>query len=441
MKRARARAALALNLLVAPAYAADSSPSPSERAPSSAAARVAGQIAVGLGDVPRGAVVVSSKVEGDVALTRAEELAGKMAMLVAGRLPAARAISAPLSLAASRAHVGRAPALVYLTVRIERGSLRVTADLLPVEANSWARLKAVPATPRAHAFAYAAVDAELRPHLPPVLLEQATVRRAAHDLGAILALACGDADGDGGNELVVVTRDHVHRAHVRGATLVADRTAPWSSLAPPLAVPLREPWATAVVAPPSIHVGHSSFGAVELDADLGAKRRALGLPIGDASRVACASLVPTENAVTSRLGPCAAATPERSGDGAPVDLLSTMTAVSRDGAASVVTARREPRGDVVVSREGRPAAALTLPDVGAALALFDWDQDGTPEIASSSSADDAIVIQSWSDSKLTRRATYETPAGTRALAFCPPEVGSRPALVAAVGEREVWLVR
>ena len=80
-------------------------------------------------------------------------------------------------------------------------------------------------------------------------------------------------------------------------------------------------------------------------------------------------------------------------------------------------------------------------DVGAALALFDWDQDGTPEIASSSSADDAIVIQSWSDSKLTRRASYETPAGTRALAFCPPEAGSRPALVAAVGEREVWLVR
>ena len=75
-------------------------------------------------------MVVSSKVEGDVALTRAEELAGKMAMLVAGRLPAARAISAPLSLAASRAHVGRAPnrglfeedrRKVWAELRVHRG--------------------------------------------------------------------------------------------------------------------------------------------------------------------------------------------------------------------------------------------------------------------------------------------------------------------------------
>lgn len=443
MSRARARVALALTLVVASAEGADPQPAraPTERAPSSAMGRVASELAAGLGEVPRGALVVASKVESDVVVSRGDELAAKLAALVAGRLTAARAHPHPLSLGAARAHLGGAPALVYLTGRIERGQLRVAADLFVVAENSWERLKAPAPAPRAHAFAHAAVDAELRAHLPVVPLEQASVRRATHDLGSVLALACGDADGDGGNELVLVTRERVVRARARGAGLVADRSAPWSALAPPLAVPLREPWGTAVVAAPSIHVGHSSYGAVELDADLSVKRRAPGLPLGDAARIVCAPLVPRANALGARLAACGATTPDAATDGAAVDVLATMTSIARDGSTSIVTATREPQGDLLVAREGRSPASITLADVGATVALADWDQDGIPEIATSSLADDAIVVQSWSDAKLKRRATYAAPAGVRALAFCPPEAGARPALVAAVGDREVWLVR
>ena len=43
----------------------------------------------------------------------------------------------------------------------------------------------------------------------PIPLEHASVHRAKHDEGDVLAAACGDLDGDGGMELVLVSRARV----------------------------------------------------------------------------------------------------------------------------------------------------------------------------------------------------------------------------------------
>jgi hypothetical protein len=80
---------------------------------------------------------------------------------------------------------------------------------------------------------------------------------------------------------------------------------------------------------------------------------------------------------------------------------------------------------------------------GAQLALSDLDQDGVPEIATSSEgSDDAVDVWSWpaEGADLEARLHLPAPAGVRALAACPPEEGGLPVLVAVVGS-ELWLIR
>ncbi len=120
---------------------------------------------------------------------------------------------------------------------IAKGDLRTTLDVYPSMANAWDRIRNPLPSPTSHAFATAKIDAEVRAFLAPLVLEQASVHHARHDEGEVLAAACGDVDGDGGDELVLVSRARVVVGRVRSGKFVAERTAAWSALAPRVSRP------------------------------------------------------------------------------------------------------------------------------------------------------------------------------------------------------------
>src|SRR5262249_40418575 len=141
---------------------------------SSALATIAPEIAKGLKESASAPVVVASPLTSDVPAPKGEDLAMRVAQLVAGKIgPASRAHTRPETLAAARAIAGKAGQLVYLQVDIAKGELRVTADLYPSMANAWDRIRTPAPVPLAHAFATVPLDAEVRAFLAPVLLEQA----------------------------------------------------------------------------------------------------------------------------------------------------------------------------------------------------------------------------------------------------------------------------
>lgn len=448
-------------------------PAPPNAAPAHAGAilHIAHEIAQGLGQVPAGAVVVASAIATDVPAPKGDELAVRIAAQVAGRIGVAKAHPQPGALAVARGLSGRAASLVYLQLEIAKGELRVTADLYPVVSNGWERLRNPVPGPRAHAFAMAPLDAEIRGFLVPVLLEQASVHKIKHDEGDVLAVGCGDVDGDGGLELVIVTRARVAIAKVRAGKLVVQRAAAWSTIASRAPVPMREPLASVLVSPPGhrgeILVGTTDRGGVAVDAALVARRQLTGLPViggdGDActtpspdagafdgNAVACDLPVVTRPAAGSAAAKAAAAkTVEPPTVFVPptarYDAIATLDAVARDGSVAQIVAAREPGGKLRLRRQdagGAKPIEVTIDGAGAQLAVVDLDLDGVPEIVTTSDGpEDLVLVSTFTKTgQLTPRLRFPAKEGVRAIGVCPPESKGLPGLVAVVGS-EVWLVR
>ncbi len=423
-------------------------------APASAIARVAQEIARGIGAAPGGVLVVASPLVSDISAPKGDELAVRVATQIAGRFEVARAHPQPAALPLARSLGGRAASLVYVQLEIAKGSLRATADLYPVVSNGWDRLRNPVPGPRAHAFATAPLDAETRSFLTPILLEQAKIHKAVHEEGEVLAIGCGDVDDDGGLEVAMVSRSRVTLARVRGDRVVIERQAPWAKLAPRVPVPMREPLAYVLVSPRGhrgeILVGSTDRGGLALDVELVPKRPLTGIPVPSGDGEACAVVVPDASVFDGHAVACTE--PER---GEPrvvlqapaprYDAIAAVSLVTRSGTVSEVVASREPSGKLRLRRSDPGAAKpleATLSGIGAQVALLDLDLDGVPEVATSlDSADDALVISSWNATgQFAPRLRLPAKEGVRAIAACPPEERGIPALVAVVGN-EVWLVR
>jgi hypothetical protein len=417
--------------------------------------RLAAELAQGLGAVPAGTLVATGPLVSDVASPKGDELALRLVTQLAGRLGTAQVHPQPATLPVARGLSGRAASLVWVQVEIAKGELRATADLYPVVSNGWERLRNPVPGPRAHAFASAPLDAEVRTFLPPIVLEQASVHRTKHEEQDVLAIGCGDVDADGGLEIVVVSRSRVVLGKLRGGKLAITKAAPWTQLASRVPVPLREPIATVLVSPPGhrgeILLGITDRGGVAVDGALVPRRQLTGLPVPGADGDACALPSPENHGLD---GVAVACVPPPKGDPPPVftppspryDALGVLSLVAKDGTANEIAFARDPAGKLRLRRSDAPPRAQETPvdNVGAQVALADLDLDGTPELAFSSSssdaADDTLGVWSWRANGLVQRLKVPTKEAVRAIGACPPEEKGAPALVAVIGA-EIWLVR
>ena len=395
------------------------------------------QVAQGLGSVSAGALVVAGPLESDVAPAspaKAEELALRIATLVAGKLTSAHAYPRTATLDQARAFAARSPALVYVHVQIVKGELRVTADAYPVVHNIWDRVRLPPPPPNAHAYAVAPIDAEVRAFFPPIPLEQASVHKATHGEGDVLAVACGDLDGDGGAEVVLVSRERVALGRMRAGQFVVEKAMPWSAIAKRAPVPLREPIAGAEIVTGRALVGITDRGGARLDAAFGAAEPLAGIPVGGG---ACATALPAAQGLSAQLSACDAAPAATSGGS--TDAASAFTLVGPDGAERRAVATRDSAGRLRLRVGDFDMASFD--GAGAQIAVYDADLDGAPEVAfSADGPDDAITLASTRGGAPKVITRWPAPAGVRALGACPAEERGVPALVAVVGN-EVWLVR
>jgi hypothetical protein len=407
-----------------------------------------------LGSAPASTVVVAAPLASDGASPRGDELALRVAALVAGRIGSgARAHPQTAQLGTALAVAGRARALVYVQTALAKGDLRTTIDVYPSVANAWDRIRNPLAAPSSHAFASAKIDAEVRSFLAPLLLEQATVDRARHDEGDVLAAACGDVDGDGGNELLLVSRARVALGRIRAGRFVPERVASWAALAPRLPVPMREPMASAVLSGGAIDVGSTDCGGVRTSQDLTNGSPLLGLPAWGGEGIVCLRPEPSAGAFDGAPVDCAMSREPRPKMAVPAprfDAFGAASLADARGDTRTVVAVREPSGRVRI--KVGDAVGVAEGTFGAQLAVGDLDQDGAPEIATSADVpapqgqaghvDDSIDITTWTrDASEPRgRLHIPAPAGVRAFAMCPPEDHGEPALIAVVGN-EVWVVR
>lgn len=444
------RALFVMGLLVAavsPSGTARADEPPS-RAQLSALSLLAEGAAQGLPSVPRGALVVAAPMKSGEPLSRGDALAARVAQVLAGRL-GVRAHDKPAALGVARGLAGRSSSLVFVQPELERGEVRVVVDVYPVVDNSWERLKNPAPAPKAHAFAKAAIDAEVRAFLPTVPLEQAKVTKAKHAEGEVLAVACGDVDGDGSLEVALVSSARVavgRLAPPDAKGLVSfrvERSVALRELLPRVAVPLREPLAGAWVSGGLSHggllVGTSDRGGASLGPDLTVRHVLAGLPVPGG--LSCAT-VSSEAGAFDGLRPCSAAHGPKEPLATPLpklfDAIAELAYVDATGRGHAARAVREPSAKLRVTVDG--AEALVTEGAGAQVVLADLDLDGTPELVTTANeGDDRLVVTSLG-AKPTPRLRLDAKEGVRALGTCPPEAQGRPVLVAAVGQ-EVWLVR
>jgi len=419
---------------------------PSRALAAGAVDTVAQEAAQGLGPTPAASLVVAAPLVSDEAAPHGDELALRVAALVAGRLGASSHAHAKVApLATARALAGRASALVFVQTEIARGDLRTTIDVYPSMANAWDRIRNPLPAPIGHAFATTKIDAEVRAFLAPLVLEQASVHRVRQDEGEVLAVGCGDVDGDGGDELVLVSRARVAVGRVRGGAFVAERTAPWEALAPRLPVPMRDPLGAAVVAPGAIDVGTTDRGGVALTPDFVTHAPLAGMPVWGGGAPVCLMPEPSAGAYDGAPFDCTLARDRKPKMAVPAprfDAFAAWSSADAQGRAEDMIAVREPSGRLDLRSGDAPPRVLDGP-YGAQLAVADLDQDGAPEIATTADGpEDAIdVVTVASPSEDPRpRLHLPAPAGVRALAVCPPEENGEPVLVAVVGD-ELWLVR
>jgi hypothetical protein len=389
-------------------------------------------------------LVVAAPLVADQPSPHGDDLALRLATILAGKLGgAARAHPHVASLAAARAVAGHSAGLVFVSAQIEKGELRATVDLYPVVANGWDRVRETAPAPRAHAFASAPIDSEIRTFLPVITLEQAQVHKAHHDETEVLAAACGDLDGDGGMEIALVSRARVAVGHVRGKIgeekFSVDKSADWNALASRVATPLRDALGGAVFGEGTLYVGTTDRGGVALGPNLDVLAPLRGIPIASSGKAMCAHVDPGSSGFSGDSRACSTtADASRPAPLPTYDTLAFADVIAKNGVARQVSAARGGDEKLIV-RLG--ATSRSFDDAGAQVAVGDLDQDGVPEIVTTKNvADDEIDVWSYDGTTTRERKKIPAEGGVSALAVCPPEVNGVPALVAVVGS-EVWIVR
>ena len=402
------------------------------------------ELSRGLSPLGRGVIVAAGPVASDRAVSRGAELSTRLSQAVRAALGGdARALPGAPTPAQARAAAGRAEVLVVVAPEIVGGEIRAVADAYPMARSFWDRVRALSPGPVAHAFASRRLDAEVASFLPTVPLVANRTDRAAIPTSDVVALGCGDVDGDGALDIVLVGRHKIAIGRVRGGKFVSTRETSWPELSSVAPSPLREPLA-------EVTIGTGRYVDVGLtDRESGfrlspqlSKVARLDAPIPWA-RAGCLSRAGTALGATR---PCARDA-ERVVDVHDVtgtDAVAGASVVGRDGRARAIVAFRSPRDGTGELRDDAGLMART-PALGATLAIGDVDLDGDPDLLASvntlSSADDALVVSSWTrDGSVHEKLRLPVPEGVRAVAACPAEGGTMSPIVVATTS-SLWVVR
>lgn len=392
-------------------------------------------------------------------------LTTRIARVVASEFPGPPAVDPSGSLEQALAQAA-APYILYLTPRLRAGRIEIEADVYKTRQSFWQRLVAARNAPLRHGFASAPIDAEIASFLPPIPLIATQIIRIQSPTQNAVAVGCGDIDGVGGPELLVVGRHALHVGRIRGGKFAETRQSVWSELTPVAPTPLRDPIATVrPLAGGGVAVGLSDRAdAIWFDTNLAAVDRRpdkLPWPGGGCTRremLGVAWGVSTCEA-NAGLGNRHAALPpaELLGKQKPLwaDAVGGAQLTDRAGNAFFVRGVRvgESNESALVlwqhiaagEAPGSVNASLRVENVGYAFAVGDLNLDGHPDlIASANTLDpkaDVLTTYAWNDDGLEVRAELPAPGGVTAIAICPPEkTGARAAWVAAVGD-QVWVGR
>jgi hypothetical protein len=389
------------------------------------------------------ALVVAAPTAGDEHVRVPPQIAQRLAELVAARLgPAAHAGAQGLSVPDAQRSAGAARGLVYLSVALYRDRLDVSADLYSGAGHFWQRVRSPGLHLTAHGFASNPLDPELRTLFPPIPLVVTRIDKATTTEHDVLALACGDVGGDGSSEIATIGRRKVQVGRLEHGHFAPRASLNWADFSAISPSPLREPIASAALHEKgNLWVGLSDRAdALELSGTLQVKHKWHGVmpwPGGGCTRRA-------------GLGYDGEARPCPDSDAAP----SVDFATQLDAFASRVLLQGEQAHTLRVARAvGSDVARaldslhpeVSLPDVGAQIAVGDLDEDGLPEIVSSSpSLDrhaDQLVVRTLSDNgQLRERLRVPVPSGIDALAICPSDGRGMAPLALATGDG-IWVIR
>lgn len=350
-------------------------------------------------------------------------LARALATAVLGRLAARQLAPTPIDArdateAEARARAHGARTLVRLTLHLEPPRLVVRGDALSTWVNFWSGRTPTRSGPAAVVVAAAAADAQAlalagAPPLPPRPLALATAPVAELPMRPS-ALALGDVDGDGRAELHVVLGEELVTFAGSGTEL-----ARIALTQPPAARPTRDAWGLLAVegARATAWSGRREAG------ETFEWRQGGWRSLGSAARLALGPLglrpLPGRNAFE----------PEVTWGTQTLRFAAPVQGASLSGELALVTF---PDGTAALARGAAPEGRVG--GVGAGSALWDGDDDGTPEVVLTAArtgggADELRVVRLGSFEATQRRAGLAAEAPALWQAPLPAR-----AVLAAVGD-------
>ena len=411
---------------------------------STAIGRSACRLADSLSGQADAALVVAATAAGDDRVAVPGAVSERLAQLVAAKLgPSAQPSKDPLTLAQAQHAASSARGLIYLTLSLYRDRLDVSADLFAGAGRFWQRVKSPGLKLKAHAFATTPLDPELRalfPAIPLVVSRVDKAQTAEHD---ILALACGDLRGDGSSEIATVGRRRVQVGRLEHGRFAPRASLNWADNSTIAASPLREPIATSAVPEAGrLWVGLSDRAdSLDLSGSLQLKNRWHALMPWPGAGCTRRSGIGYEGKARA----CPGSTPVPEVDfGTTIDAFDSRTLVDRSGQVHTLRVARPVGADFARALDSLHPEVI-VPNVGAQLAVGDLDQDGLPEIVSSSTsldrrADQLLVRTLTDNGQLRERLRVPVPSGIDALAICPSDGRAMAPLALATGDG-IWLIR
>jgi len=259
----------------------------------------------------------------------------------------------------------------------------------------------------------------------------------------VVAIGCGDADGDSGLEIALLGRRKIQLGRVRAHAFVAHAETTWSALGTVAPAPLREPLAAVDFLPRrGILVGSTDRRrGAWLTPEL-KKEKDLSPGVLPVPGLGCAL---HQGIALTGVYDCFTSSSREGGRAVSnADAVAGATVLDAQGKSRRITAVRS-AADGMLGLYGDRQKEARVAKIGGAIAIADVDLDGTPELVASTdaktAATDALVVASFSEEgAVLERYRVPVPEGVRALAVCPPD-GAGPRAIVVATPSKLYIVR